>query len=52
MGFLGGYMAGELLAIATQQEKTQLDEKLFLECFQIKAPSRKQKQIVDGGARG
>jgi type II secretory pathway predicted ATPase ExeA len=45
-------MAGELLATATIQEKTQLDEKLFLECFQIKAPSRKQKQIIDGGARG
>lgn len=36
-------MAGELLASAAQQEKTQLDEKLYLECFAVPAPSRKQK---------
>jgi general secretion pathway protein A len=44
-------MAGELLATAAQQEKTQLDEKLYLECFAIPAPSRKQK-IAPGGQRG
>lgn len=43
-------MAGELLATAAQQEKIQLDEKLFLECFAVPASSRKQKQV--GGARG
>jgi len=43
-------LAGELLATAAQQEKTQLDEKLFLECF---APptSRKQKSASrEGGS--
>lgn len=44
-------MAGELLAAAAQQEKTQLDEKLYLECFAVPAPSRKQKQLA-GGAHG
>lgn len=37
-------MAGELLATAARQEKTQLDEKLYLECFAVPTPSRKQKQ--------
>ena len=36
-------MAGELLATAAQQEKTQLDEKLYLECFAVPAPSHKRK---------
>lgn len=36
-------MAGELLATAAQQEKTQLDEKMYLECFAVPTPSRKQK---------
>lgn len=36
-------MASELLAQAAQQEKTQLDEKLFLEHFVPPAPPRKQK---------
>lgn len=36
-------MAGELLATAAQQEKSQLDEKLFLEYFASPIPSRKQK---------
>jgi general secretion pathway protein A len=36
-------MAGELLATAAQQEKTQLDEKLYLECFAVPSPSRQQK---------
>jgi general secretion pathway protein A len=39
-------MAGELLETAAQQEKTQLDEKLFLECFAIPV-SRKQKQLAN-----
>lgn len=45
-------MAGELLAAAVQQEKTQLDEKLYLECFAVPAPSHKQKPILSGGTRG
>jgi general secretion pathway protein A len=44
-------MAAELLATAAQQEKTQLDEKLYLECFAVPAASRKQKYIT-GGKRG
>lgn len=45
-------MAGELLAAAAQQEKAQLDEQLYLECFAVPAPpSRKQKQLA-GGAHG
>lgn len=43
-------MAGELLETAAQQEKTQLDEKLYLECFAVPV-SRKQKQLA-GGHRG
>lgn len=45
-------MASELLTIAAQQEKTQLDEKLYLECFAVPTPSRKQKNINAGGLRG
>lgn len=45
-------MAAELLATAAQQEKMQLDEKLYLECFAIPVPARKQKQTVLGGAYG
>lgn len=37
-------MAGELLATAAQQERTQLDEKLYFECFAIPTSSRKRKQ--------
>ncbi|PIQ42355.1 MAG: general secretion pathway protein GspA [Gammaproteobacteria bacterium CG11_big_fil_rev_8_21_14_0_20_46_22] len=44
-------MAAELLAVAAQQEKAQLDEKLYLECFAVKQPARKQKNVV-GGTRG
>jgi len=44
-------MSAELLATAAQQEKTQLDEKLYLECFAVPAPPRKQKHIP-GGQRG
>jgi len=36
-------MAGELLSTAAQQEKTQLDEKLYLECFALPAPPHKRK---------
>ncbi|EKD73013.1 MAG: hypothetical protein ACD_45C00484G0003 [uncultured bacterium] len=45
-------MSGELLDAGARQEKSQLDEKLFLECFSIPTPSRKQKNILVGGARG
>lgn len=45
-------MAGELLATAAQQEKTQLDEKLYLECFAVPAASKKQKNHLIGGTRG
>lgn len=44
-------MANELLTTAALQEKTQLDEKLYLECFAVKPPARSQKKTV-GGARG
>lgn len=44
-------MANELLAMAAQQEKAQLDEKLYLECFAAPIPPRKQKKMV-GGAHG
>ena len=36
-------MANELLTTAAQQEKTQLDEKLFLECFTPPVEPRKRK---------
>ena len=42
-------MAGELLATAAQQEKTQLDEKLYLECFAVPVPLRKQKLSSSNG---
>jgi len=45
-------MANELLTTAAYQEKTQLDAKLYLECFAVPAPSRKQKQFVAGGVHG
>lgn len=45
-------MAQELLATAARQEKTQLDEQLYLECFAVPKPSRKQKQVTIGNARG
>ena len=38
-------MANELLTTAAQQEKIQLDEKLYLECFAVPAPSRKPKNL-------
>jgi type II secretory pathway predicted ATPase ExeA len=37
-------MAGELLATAAQQERTQLDEKLYFECFAPPMPKSKRKQ--------
>ena len=37
-------MAGELLATAVQQERRQLDEKFYFECFMIPTSTRKQKQ--------
>jgi general secretion pathway protein A len=45
-------MANELLTTAAYQEKTQLDEKLYLECFAVPSPPRKQKQFIAGGAHG
>lgn len=53
---LGNYrvmctMAGELLATAAQQEKMQLDEKLYFECFAVPQSPRKRKP-VSGGAHG
>lgn len=42
-------MANELLTAAAQQEKTQLDEKLYLECFAVPAPSRKPKSQTTAG---
>lgn len=44
-------MAAELLTTAARQEKTQLDEKLYLECFAPKPTTRKQKHGV-GGVHG
>lgn len=45
---LGNYrllcsIAAELLDTAARQERTQLDEKLYLECFAVPVPPRKQK---------
>lgn len=48
-------MAGELLATAAQQEKTQLDEKLYLECFAVPASPLKRKPTPTpskGGVHG
>ena len=45
-------MAHELLTVAVQQESTQLDEKLYLECFAVAAPPRKPKQPLSGGRHG
>lgn len=36
-------MSGELLATAAQQERAQLDEKLYFECFAKPAPASKRK---------
>jgi type II secretory pathway predicted ATPase ExeA len=36
-------ISAELLATAAQQERAQLDEKLYLECFATPAPSNKRK---------
>lgn len=36
-------MAGELLDMAAQQERTQLDEKLYFECFALPTTQRKRK---------
>ncbi len=38
-------MSAELLATAAQQERTQLDEKLYFECFPLPAPVGKRKQV-------
>lgn len=36
-------MSYELLSVAAQQERAQLDEKLYFECFPAPSPSRKRK---------
>ena len=41
-------MAGELLDMAAQQEKTQLDEKLYLDCFAVPVSTRKKPALVGG----
>lgn len=38
-------MAGELLATATMQERTKLDEQLYFECFTPSKPPNKRKPI-------
>jgi general secretion pathway protein A len=45
-------MAHDLLTIAARQEKSMLDEKLFLENFAVPVSSRKQKNALIGGRRG
>jgi general secretion pathway protein A len=45
-------MAGEMLDTAAKQEKSQLDEKLFLECFAVPGSSRKQKKSLTGDHHG
>lgn len=45
-------MAHEILTIAAKQEKTVLDEKLYLEHFAVPVTSRKQKNTLTGGSRG
>ena len=45
-------MADELLARAAQQERAQLDEKLYLECFATTTSPRKKKQIHTGEHHG
>lgn len=41
-------MSGELLMTAAQQERTQLDEKLYFECFASPAQSGKRKNTESG----
>lgn len=36
-------MAGELLAVASQQDRQQMDEQLFFECFTQSKPTNKRK---------
>jgi len=38
-------MSAELLAMAAQQERTQLDEKLYFECFPLPTPTGKRKRV-------
>jgi type II secretory pathway predicted ATPase ExeA len=38
-------MAGELLATAAQQDRPQMDEKLYFECFTPPAPIRNRKNL-------
>lgn len=53
---LGNYralctMAGELLDVATQQERTQLDEQLYFDCFSVPTNVRKRKQSQFAGGQ-
>ena len=43
-------MAGELLALASQQDRQELDEQLFFECFAPTKPSSKPK-LTNGERR-
>jgi general secretion pathway protein A len=45
-------ISGELLATATQQERTQLDEKLYFECFAKPVPTAKRKPSSIGDNHG
>lgn len=46
-------MAGELLDMAAQQERIQLDEQLYFECFAVPTSTRQQKQTqASGGKHG
>jgi hypothetical protein len=42
-------LSAELLTTAAQQERTQLDEKLYFECFAPPTPINKKKQTHTGG---
>jgi general secretion pathway protein A len=45
-------ISADLLAAAARQERTQLDEKLYFECFANPVLTGKRKNILSGGARG
>ena len=45
-------MAAELLATAAQQERKQLDEKLYLECFAVPVPNKKKQVSLGEKAHG
>lgn len=45
-------MANELLMSAAHQEKTQLDQKLYFECFAVPSSGRRQKRASSGSEHG